>query len=86
MRSRSFSWRSRAISAAWSADIGVACVVGRRAADLLKSATGSGACTRDGSDGNDLLMPKAKLPSLNRYSDGFLPPSCHQFGRRIAPV
>ncbi len=34
MRSRSFSWRSRAISEAWSADIGVACVVGRRAADV----------------------------------------------------
>ncbi|MCP1838626.1 transposase [Bradyrhizobium sp. USDA 4538] len=34
MRSRSFSWRSRAISAAWSADIGVACVVGRHAADV----------------------------------------------------
>src|SRR6202008_5200689 len=33
MRRRSFSWRSRAISEAWSADIGVACVVGRRAAD-----------------------------------------------------
>ncbi|MCS3695167.1 hypothetical protein QIH87_48735 (plasmid) [Bradyrhizobium elkanii] len=32
MRSRSFSSRSRAISAAWSAGIGVACVVGRRAA------------------------------------------------------
>src|SRR6185312_5712091 len=33
MRSRSYSWRSRAISEAWSADIGVACVVGRHAAD-----------------------------------------------------
>src|SRR5438309_9898695 len=33
MRSRSFSWRSRAISEAWSAGIGVACVVGRHAAD-----------------------------------------------------
>src|SRR6185312_9040025 len=33
MRSRSFSWRSRAISEAWSANIGVACVVGRHAAD-----------------------------------------------------
>ena len=32
MRSRSFSWRNRAISEAWSADIGVACVVGRHAA------------------------------------------------------
>jgi hypothetical protein len=34
MRSRSFSWRSRAISAAWSADISAACVAGRRAADV----------------------------------------------------
>jgi hypothetical protein len=34
MRSRSFSWCSRAISEAWSADIGVACVVARRAADV----------------------------------------------------
>ena len=33
MRSRSFSWRSRAISEAWSAGIGVACAVGRHAAD-----------------------------------------------------
>ena len=33
MRSRSFSWRSRAISEAWSAGIGAACVVGRHAAD-----------------------------------------------------
>lgn len=33
LRSRSFSWRSRAISEAWSAKIGVACVVGRHAAD-----------------------------------------------------
>jgi hypothetical protein len=32
MRSRSFSWRNRAISEAWFADIGVACVVGRHAA------------------------------------------------------
>src|SRR5206468_8333170 len=30
MRSRSFSWRSRATSAAWSAGISGACVVGRR--------------------------------------------------------
>src|SRR4051794_33831772 len=34
IRRRSFSWRSRAISEAWSADIGVACVVRRRAADV----------------------------------------------------
>jgi hypothetical protein len=34
VRSRSFFWRSRAISAAWLADIGVACVVGRHAADV----------------------------------------------------
>lgn len=34
MRSRSFSWRSRAISPAWSADIGVVCLVGRHAADV----------------------------------------------------
>src|SRR4051812_39567499 len=34
IRRRSFSWRSRAISEAWSADIGVACVVGRRAANV----------------------------------------------------
>ncbi|MGY4257852.1 hypothetical protein ACVI1L_004920 [Bradyrhizobium sp. USDA 4516] len=33
MRSRSFSSRSRAISAAWSAGIGAACVMGRRVAD-----------------------------------------------------
>lgn len=32
MHSRSFSWGRRAISEAWSADIGVACVVGRHAA------------------------------------------------------
>ncbi|MGR4927468.1 hypothetical protein ACIPUD_11740 [Bradyrhizobium sp. CAR08] len=29
MRSRSFSWRRRAISEAWSGGIGAACVVGR---------------------------------------------------------
>ncbi|MEH2536551.1 MULTISPECIES: hypothetical protein [unclassified Bradyrhizobium] len=39
MRSRSFSWCSRAISAAWSAGIGVACVVERRATD-------AGSCVR----------------------------------------
>ncbi|WP_152033741.1 hypothetical protein [Bradyrhizobium sp. DOA9] len=33
MRSRSFSWRNRAISEARSAGIGVACVVARDAAD-----------------------------------------------------
>lgn len=33
MRSRSFSSRSRAISEAWSAGIGAACIVGRRVAD-----------------------------------------------------
>lgn len=33
IRSRSFYWRIRAISEAWSADIGVARVVGRRVAD-----------------------------------------------------
>lgn len=33
MRSRSFSWRSREISEAWSAGIDVACVVGCHAAD-----------------------------------------------------
>jgi hypothetical protein len=34
MRSRSFSWRNRAISEAWSADIGVVCVLARHAADV----------------------------------------------------
>lgn len=33
MRSRSCSWHSRAISEAWSTNTGVACVVGRHAAD-----------------------------------------------------
>jgi hypothetical protein len=39
MRSRSFSRCKRAISAAWSADGSVACVVGRRAAAVGSSPT-----------------------------------------------